>query len=156
MPEDDAAYRDPTRRGFELRKPTVRLCVTCNEAQPAHQCQMEPPPVVAVITAMTFLASGAAPTALCHQYRASFGLAPFAITILFAAYVLSLLAALLTAGSRSDFITRRPAIVAALALNIASMAMFMTAGSQAALITARSTRLCYWACHRFDRRCYPR
>jgi len=57
--------------------------------------------VVAVITAMTFSASGAAPTALYHQYQDSFGLTPFAITIIFAAYVLSLLMALLTVGSLS-------------------------------------------------------
>jgi len=57
--------------------------------------------VVAVITAMTFSASGAAPTPLYHQYQESFGLTPFAITVIFAAYVLSLLAALLTVGSLS-------------------------------------------------------
>jgi hypothetical protein len=93
---------------------------------------------VAVVTAMTFAASGAAPTALYHQYQDSFGLTSFAITVIFAAYVLSLLAALLTVGSLSDFIGRRPAILAALALNMVSMAMFMTAGSEAALIAARA------------------
>src|SRR6266436_8357104 len=85
--------------------------------------------VIAVITAMTFSASGAAPTPLYHQYQESFGLTPFAITTIFAAYVLSLLAALLTVGSLSDFIGRRPAVLAALILNVVSMAMFMTADS---------------------------
>ncbi len=93
---------------------------------------------MAVITAMTFSASGAAPTALYHQYQDSFGLTPFAITLIFAAYVLSLLAALLTVGSLSDFIGRRPAILSALGLNVVSMVMFMTASSEAALITARA------------------
>ncbi len=51
------------------------------------------------------------------------------LTIIFAAYVLSLLAALLTVGSLSDYIGRRPAILAALVLNIAAMVMFMTADS---------------------------
>jgi MFS family permease len=78
------------------------------------------------------------PTSLYQQYQDNLGLAPSAITIIFAAYVLSLLAALLTVGSLSDFIGRRPAILAALALNIASMAMFMTAGSETALIAARA------------------
>jgi hypothetical protein len=36
---------------------------------------------------------------LYHQYQESFGLTPFAIATIFAAYVLSLLAALLTVGS---------------------------------------------------------
>ena len=116
----------------------MSLCVTHNEAQPRSSLSNVTTTVVAVITAMTFAASGAAPTALYHQYQDSLGLTPFAITIIFAAYVLSLLAALLTVGSLSDFIGRRPAILAALVLNIVSMAMFMTAGSEAALIAARA------------------
>jgi hypothetical protein len=62
----------------------------------------------------------------------------FTITIIFAAYVLSLLAALLTVGSLSDYVGRRPAILAALALNVVSMAMFMAADSAATLIAARA------------------
>jgi Major Facilitator Superfamily len=49
-----------------------------------------------------------------------------------------LLAALLTVGSLSDYIGRRPAILAALILNVVSMAMFMTADSATALIAARA------------------
>src|SRR3984957_20050128 len=116
----------------------MSLCVTCSEDQPRATLSHAATTVIAVITAMTFSASGAAPTPLYHQYQDSFGLTPFAITIVFAAYVLSLLAALLTVGSLSDFIGRRPAILAALVLNMASMAMFMTAGSEASLIAARA------------------
>jgi Major Facilitator Superfamily len=116
----------------------MSLCVTRSEAQPRPALSNAATTAMAVIAAMTFSASGAAPTALYHQYQESFGLTSFAITIIFAAYVLSLLAALLTVGSLSDFIGRRPAILAALALNIVSMAMFMTAGSEAALIAARA------------------
>jgi MFS family permease len=116
----------------------MSICVTCGETQPRSTLSNATTTVVSVIAAMTFSASGAAPTALYHQYQESFGLTPFAITIVFAAYVLSLLAALLTVGSLSDFIGRRPAILAALALNIVSMAMFMTASSEAALIAARA------------------
>jgi MFS family permease len=116
----------------------MSLCVSCSEAQPRAVLSDVTTTVVAVMTAMTFAASGAAPTALYHQYQESFGLTPFAITIVFAAYVLSLLAALLTVGSLSDYVGRRPAILAALLLNVVSMAMFMTAGSEAALIAARA------------------
>src|SRR6202050_5522218 len=116
----------------------MSLCVTCNEARPRSALSNETTTGVAVIAAMTFSASGAAPTALYHQYQDSFGLTPFAITIVFAAYVLSLLAALLTFGSLSDFIGRRLAILAALVLNVVSMAMFMTANSEASLIAARA------------------
>src|SRR6185436_14141946 len=112
----------------------VSLCVTCNDAQPRSVLSNVTTTVLAVITAMTFSASGAAPTPLYHQYQESFGLTPFAITIIFAAYVLSLLAALLTVGSLSDYIGRRPAILAALALNVAAMLMFISADSAATLI----------------------
>ncbi len=116
----------------------MSLAVACSQTQPRSVLSNVTTTLVAVITAMTFSASGAAPTSLYHQYQDSFGLTPFAITIIFAAYVLSLLAALLTVGSLSDFIGRRPAILAALVLNIVSMAMFMTASSEADLIAARA------------------
>ncbi|MEA2759943.1 MAG: hypothetical protein QOH65_2556 [Methylobacteriaceae bacterium] len=92
----------------------------------------------AVATAITFAASGGAPTPLYHQYQQHFGLTPFMITIIFAAYVLSLLLALLTVGSLSDYIGRRRAILAALALNVLAMILFMTAGSAIELIAARA------------------
>jgi MFS family permease len=96
--------------------------------------------VTAVIAAMTFSACGAAPTPLYHQYQQSFGLTAFMLTVIFAAYVLSLLLALLTVGSLSDYVGRRPAILAALALNIAAMLMFMTAQSAMALVIARAVQ----------------
>jgi hypothetical protein len=92
----------------------------------------------AVAAAITFSASGAAPTPLYHEYQEHFGLTAFMITIIFAAYVLCLLLALLTVGSLSDYIGRRPAILAALTLNVSAMILFMTAGSAAALIVARA------------------
>jgi hypothetical protein len=45
--------------------------------------------VMAVVAAMTFSASGAAPTPLYQQYQETLGLTPFILTIIFAAYVLS-------------------------------------------------------------------
>lgn len=94
--------------------------------------------VTAVAAAITFSASGAAPTPLYHEYQEHFGLPPFIITIIFAAYVVCLLLALLTVGSLSDYIGRRPAILAALTLNVLAMILFITAGSAASLIVARA------------------
>src|SRR6266446_2051758 len=68
----------------------------------------------AVAAAITFSASGAAPTPLYQEYLEHFGLTAFMITVIFASYVLCLLLALLTVGSLSDYIGRRPAILAAL------------------------------------------
>src|SRR3954469_610139 len=105
--------------------------------QPRASLSYKTTTVIAVITAMTFAASGAAPTTLYQRYQEVFGLTPFILTIIFGAYVLSLLAALLTVGSLSDYIGRRPAILAALALNVAAMLMFISADSAATLIAAR-------------------
>jgi MFS family permease len=96
--------------------------------------------LIAVITAMTFAASGAAPTMLYQRYQEAFGLTQFILTIIFGAYVLSLLGALLTVGSLSDYIGRRPAILAALSVNVAAMVMFISADSAVALIAARAVQ----------------
>jgi MFS family permease len=118
----------------------MSTCIACPRQQSRASLSNTGATVVAVITAMTFSASGAAPTPLYHQYQESFGFTPFMLTIIFAAYVLSLLTALLTVGSLSDYVGRRPAILAALLMNIAAMVMFMTAGSAIALIAARSVQ----------------
>src|ERR1700680_117279 len=78
----------------------------------------------AVAAAITFSASGAAPTPLYHQYQEHFGLTPFMITVIFAAYVFALLSALLTIGSLSDYVGRRPVVLSALAANILAMIVF--------------------------------
>ena len=96
--------------------------------------------VAAMVTAMTFSASGAAPTPLYHLYQERFGLTPALVTVIFASYVLSLLLALLTTGALSDHIGRRPTVLGALMLNIIAMVMFGTAGSGAALIAARAVQ----------------
>ena len=96
--------------------------------------------VVAMITAMTFSASGAAPTPLYHLYQEHFGLTPALVTVIFAAYALSLLLALLTTGALSDHVGRRPTVLGALMLNIIAMVLFITAGSGAALIAARAVQ----------------
>jgi MFS family permease len=118
----------------------MSTCIACTSQPSRPTLSNAFTTVMAVIAAMTFSASGAAPTPLYHQYQESFGLTPFMLTIIFAAYVLSLLTALLTVGSLSDYIGRRPAILAALILNIAAMVMFMTAASAIALIIARAVQ----------------
>ena len=60
-----------------------------------------------VAAAITFSASGAAPTPLYQEYQEHFGLTAFMITIIFAAYVLCLLLALLTVGSQITHLAER-------------------------------------------------
>jgi MFS family permease len=118
----------------------MTTCIACTEPQPRASLSYRTTTVTAVITAMTFAASGAAPTPLYHQYQEVFGLTPFMLTVIFGAYVLSLLGALLTVGSLSDYIGRRPAILAALSLNVVAMALFILADSAATLIAARTVQ----------------
>jgi MFS family permease len=118
----------------------MTACATCPHQPSRVLLSNTATSVVAVVAAMTFSASGAAPTPIYQIYQATLGLAPFTVTIIFAAYVLSLLLALLTVGSISDYTGRRPSILAALSLNVIAMIMFATAGSAIALIAARSVQ----------------
>ena len=67
-------------------------------------------------------------------------LTPFWITIVFAVYVASLLAGLLTVGGLSDYVGRRPVILAALLLNAAAMILFAEARDVGQLILARAVQ----------------
>jgi MFS family permease len=116
----------------------MSACITCPGEQPRAVLSNRTTVVMAVITAMTFSASGAAPTPLYQHYQEIFGLTPVALTIVFAAYVQSLLLALITVGSVSDYVGRRAAILAALALNVAAVVMFTTANGVFVLTVARS------------------
>ena len=86
---------------------------------------------------MTLLASSAAATPLYRVYQTTFGLSQLTVTMIFASYVFSVLAALLVVGSLSDFVGRKPVILAALILNIIALFVFMRADLAAALILAR-------------------
>jgi len=93
--------------------------------------------VFGVIAAITFSASAGAPTPLYRLYQEEFGLSPLLLTVIFAVYVFSLLTALLTVGTLSDYVGRRPVMFAALVLNALSMWAFIIAHSAAALVAAR-------------------
>jgi MFS family permease len=90
--------------------------------------------------AMLIAASSSAVTPLYRLYQASMHLTPFWITIVFASYVASLLAALLTVGGLSDYVGRRPVILAALLLNAAAMLLFAEAHDVGQLILARTVQ----------------
>src|ERR1700761_3118225 len=87
--------------------------------------------------AMLIAASSSAVTPLYHLYQASMHLTPFWITIVFSSYVASLLTALLTVGGLSDYVGRRPVILAALLLNASAMVLFSEAQGVGQLILAR-------------------
>jgi MFS family permease len=96
--------------------------------------------IFATAAAITFSACGSAPTPVYHFYQETLGLSPFLLTLIFATYAFSLLAALLTVGSLSDYVGRRPVILGALAMNVLAQIAFLTAHSAEALVAARAVQ----------------
>ncbi|CAN1603410.1 MFS transporter [Pseudomonas mediterranea] len=89
------------------------------------------------VTLLGFLAASSAPTPLYHLYQEHMQFSPAILTLIFGVYAFSLLAALLTVGSLSDYLGRKPVIFVALLLNMLAMLMFINADSIAWLIGAR-------------------
>ncbi|WP_025858805.1 MFS transporter [Pseudomonas sp. CHM02] len=94
--------------------------------------------VFLAITLLTFLAASSAPTPLYHLYQEGLHFSAGMLTLIFGVYALSLLAALLTVGSLSDHLGRKPVIFAALVLDMLAMLLFINEGSVAWLIAART------------------
>ncbi|HEY5018299.1 MAG TPA: MFS transporter [Streptosporangiaceae bacterium] len=84
-----------------------------------------------------FLASSSAPTPLYALYQARWGFSPITVTVVFGVYAVAVLAALLTVGSLSDHVGRRPVLLAAIIVQAAAMLVFATAGDVPALLAAR-------------------
>lgn len=91
--------------------------------------------VGAVLGVVLFAAS--APSPLYAVYQQRFGFSPTTLTVIFAVYALALVAALLTTGSLSDLVGRRPVLLASLGVLAASMAVFALAPNVGWLLAAR-------------------
>lgn len=91
---------------------------------------------VSAITALVLFAS-AAPSPIYPLYQQLWGFSAFTLTVIFAVYVIALLAMLLTVGSISDHIGRRPVLLAGIALLIVAMAAFALADGVVTLMVAR-------------------
>ena len=115
------------------------VATPCPEV-PASQMPPQAVTVFAAVAAMTFSASSSAPTPVYHLYQDSLGLSPLMLTVIFSVYAFSLLAGLLTVGSLSDYVGRRPVAFGALVLNAAAMALFVTGGSAEVLVAARAVQ----------------
>jgi predicted MFS family arabinose efflux permease len=86
---------------------------------------------------LSFLASSSAPTPLYALYQAQWGFSPITVTVIFGIYAMSVLAALLSVGRLSDHLGRRPVLIAATAVQAATMVIFATASGVAGLMLAR-------------------
>jgi len=89
------------------------------------------------ITLLSFLAASTAPTPLYHLYQEQLHFSAATLTVIFGIYAISLLVALLTVGSLSDYLGRKPVIFSAVLLNLLAMLLFINADSVAWLIGAR-------------------
>lgn len=119
-----------------------QVCLSAMRAPAPVQRAVSP----VVMTLFSFVgaalisASSSAATPLYHLYQQSMHLTPATITLVFAVYAFCLLFALLTVGSLSDYIGRRPVILAGLLLNAAAMIVFARAETSAELILARAVQ----------------
>src|SRR6202522_983798 len=86
---------------------------------------------------VSFLAGSNAPTPLYALYQAQWGFSPITVTVIFGIYAIAVLLALLFAGRLSDHLGRRPVLIAATAVQAATMVLFATASGVGDLVLAR-------------------
>lgn len=93
--------------------------------------------IYAISTAVSLSAASSAPTPLYHLYQQKLGLSAFTVTLIFACYAFTMVATFLTAARLSDYVGRRPMILAALLLNSISLVLFIIGGAVPVLVAAR-------------------
>lgn len=86
---------------------------------------------------VAMLVAAGAPTPLLPIYEREWGFAPWLLTLAFGVYALALLVTILVIGSLSDHVGRRPVMIAALALELVAMLVFLLAPSIGWLVLAR-------------------
>ena len=92
-----------------------------------------------LLTSITiaFFAGSSAPTPLYALYQAQWGFSTITGTFIFGVYALAVLLALLFTGRLSDHLGRRPVLIAATAVQAATMVLFATASGVGDLVLAR-------------------
>lgn len=93
--------------------------------------------VVIACAYLLIMAGTTLPTPLYPIYREEFGFSVFVVTVIFATYVLGVLAALFGVGRWSDVFGRMPMLAAALISAIGSTVLFLVASDLAVLLIAR-------------------
>lgn len=89
------------------------------------------------VTLALLVAASSAPSPIFPVYQQEWGLGPTAVTLVFAVYAGALLVALLTVGSLSDHLGRRPVLLVGVLGVVAAMVVFVVADSVGWLIAAR-------------------
>jgi MFS family permease len=123
LPDDPLASRAARRQGAR-RGRLPRLSGT-------------PALVLLASLIVSLLSASSAPTPLYAIYQQRWGFSPITTTIVFGVYALAVLASLLTLGRLSDYVGRRPVLLAALTVQVAALVVFATAGGVGELLIAR-------------------
>jgi len=93
-------------------------------------------PLLITLMAVSLGVSGV-PAPLYGLYQAEWHLAPITTTVVFAAYAVAALGAVLVAGQLSDRLGRKPLLVGAAAAMVVGLVVFMTADGVTGLVVAR-------------------
>jgi len=116
---------------------------TVRQHRPTTRSRRLPRPAAfAAITAvfLIFTAASSAPSPLYVVYQRDWGFSATTLTVVFAVYVLGLIASLLVLGALSDHVGRRPVLAGAIALEAVALVLFITAGDVSILLLARLTQ----------------
>lgn len=89
------------------------------------------------LTFLTAMAFSTIPTPLYPLYEAADGFSTFTVTLVFAVYAVGVAVSLMLAGHISDWAGRRRVLAAALVLELAAAALFLTSSALPVLLTAR-------------------
>ena len=129
LPEDPLSRRASRRRGG-LRH---------QDQPPGGRAGLGGTPALVLLASLivSLLAASSAPTPLYAVYQQRWGFSPITTTIVYGVYALTVLASLLTLGRLSDYVGRRPVLLTALAVQVAAMVVFATAGGVGGLLIAR-------------------
>jgi MFS family permease len=87
---------------------------------------------------VVLFAASAAPSPFFVIYQREWGFPSWLLSFAFAIYAVTLLLALLTVGSLSDHVGRRPVLVGAIALQVLAMALFAFAPNIETVVIARA------------------
>jgi MFS family permease len=104
--------------------------------------RLSPALAFAAVTAVfvLFAAAASAPTPLYVVYQKEWGFTATTLTVIFAVYVLGLIASLLVVGALSDHVGRRPVLAAAVLLEAAAFVLFLVATGVTGLLVARAAQ----------------
>ncbi|WP_197375340.1 MFS transporter [Mycolicibacterium baixiangningiae] len=94
-------------------------------------------PLLLVLSGVALGVSGV-PAPLYGLYESNWHLSPLATTLIFAAYAVAALGAVLVSGRISDVVGRKPVLIAALIALVVGLGVFLIADNMALLLLARA------------------